>query len=75
MLGGLHPQYKFYSTQFIGIPLLLFVGQYDFLQSSIGKFKSSLARPVFWKEGKVSFMAPSRNIICFARLVCRRFLF
>jgi len=36
-----------------------------FLQSSIGKFGSSLARPVSWRGGKINFVAPSRNIIYF----------
>jgi len=36
-----------------------------FLRSSIGKFGSSLARPVSWREGKMNFVGPSRNIIRF----------
>jgi len=49
------------------IPLL--VGHYDFLQSSIDKFVSSVARLVFWREDKVSFVASSRNIICFVHFL------
>jgi len=36
-----------------------------FLWSFISKFGSSLARPVFWREGKMDLVGPSRNIICF----------